>query len=46
LLAELVAVDDFDRAIAASADTLSRLAVEAFDEHRVGKTEESEPQRY
>jgi hypothetical protein len=45
LLAELAAEDDFDRAIAASADKLSRLGAEALAEHRAGKTEELDPER-
>lgn len=39
LLAELQAEDDFDRAIAGSADKLARLATEALAEHRAELTE-------
>lgn len=45
LLAELVAEDDFDRAIAGSTDKLARLAEEALAEHRAGLTEELDPDR-
>jgi hypothetical protein len=45
LLAELAAEDDFDRAIARSADKLSLLAKEALAEHRAGLTEELDPER-
>lgn len=45
LLAELAAEDDFDRAIARSADQLARLASEALAEHRAGMTEELDPER-
>jgi len=45
LLAELDAQDDFDRAIAGSADKLARLAAEALAEHRAGLTEELDPDR-
>ncbi len=45
LLAELAAEDDFDRAIAASTDKLSRLAAEAIAENRSGLTEELDPDR-
>ena len=45
LLAELAAEDAFDRAIAGSADKLGRLARQAIDEHRAGKTEELDPER-
>ena len=45
LLAELAAEDDFDRAIARSADKLARLAAEAIAEHRAGVTEELDPER-
>ncbi len=40
LLAELTVQDEFDRAITASADKLSRLATEAIAEYRAGMTEE------
>jgi hypothetical protein len=43
LLAELGAEDEFDRAIAASADKLSALARESLAEHRAGLTQELEP---
>lgn len=43
LLAELAAEDDFDRAIARSADKLASLAAEALAEHRAGMTEELDP---
>ena len=45
LLAELSAEDDFDRAIAGSANKLARLAVDALAEHRAGLTEELDPDR-
>jgi hypothetical protein len=45
LLTELATEDAFDRAIAASADKLARLATEALAEHRAGKTEELDPER-
>jgi hypothetical protein len=45
LLAELADEDDFDRAIAASADKLAVLANEALAEHRAGKTQELDPDR-
>ena len=45
LLAELVADDDFDRAIAASGEKLAHLATEALNEHRAGVTEELDPDR-
>jgi hypothetical protein len=45
LLAELQEEDDFDRAIAASADKLAILAREALAEHRAGLTEELDPDR-
>lgn len=45
LLAELQEDDDFDRAIAASSDKLARLAREALAEHRVGLTQEWDPDR-
>jgi hypothetical protein len=43
LLAELSEDDDFDRAIANSADKLSALARSAIAEYRSGKTEELQP---
>jgi hypothetical protein len=45
VLAELGAEDDFDRAIAASADKLASLAKEALAEHRAGLTQELDPDR-
>lgn len=45
LLAESAAEDEFDRALAGSADRLSELAAEALAEHRAGKTEELDPER-
>jgi sulfite reductase beta subunit-like hemoprotein len=45
LLAELAAEDDFDRAIACSANKLAGLAAEALAEHRAGMTEELDPER-
>jgi hypothetical protein len=45
LLAELAAEDAFDRAITGSADKLAKLAREAIDEHRAGKTAELDPER-
>ena len=45
LLAALAAEDAFDRAIAASADKLAKLARHAIDEHRAGNTEELDPER-
>lgn len=45
LLAELSADDDFDRAIAASADKLARLAKEALDEYHAGLTVELDPEQ-
>jgi hypothetical protein len=44
LLAELAAEDAFDQTIAGS-NTLARLAQQAIDEHRAGKTEELDPER-
>jgi len=38
LLAELADEDDFDRAIAASADKLTALADKALADHRAGRT--------
>jgi len=40
LLAELGAEDEFDRAIASSADKLATLAKEALAEHKAGLTQE------
>ena len=45
LLAELVEETEFDRAIAASSDTLARLAQEALAEHRAGSSQELNPER-
>jgi transposase len=45
LLAELAAEDDFDRAIAPSANQLAALAQEALAEHRSGRTVELDPER-
>jgi len=45
LLAELEAEDDFDRAIAASADQLAVFAAEALAEFEAGDTEELDPNR-
>lgn len=45
LLAELDAEDEFDRAIARSADKLTGLAREALAEYRAGLTEELDPER-
>ena len=45
LLAELAQENDFDRAIAGSADKLAGLANEALAEHRAGLTEELDPER-
>ena len=45
LLAELAGEDEFDRAIAASADKLASLANEALAEHRAGQTQELDPDR-
>ena len=43
LLAELVAEDDFDRAIANSGDRLAQLANEALSEYRAGLTQALDP---
>ena len=43
LLAELAEDDEFDRAIAASSESLARLAREALGEYRAGKTQELDP---
>ena len=45
LLTELAEENDFDRAIAATTDQLSRLAAEALAEHRAGLTQELDPDR-
>jgi hypothetical protein len=45
LLAELAGEDDFDRAIAGSADKLALMAKEALAEHRAGMTQELDPDR-
>jgi hypothetical protein len=45
LLAELTTDDDFDRATAASAHKLARLAEEALAEHHARLTEELDPDR-
>jgi hypothetical protein len=45
LLAELTDQDEFDRAIAASADKLVSLADEALAEPRAGQTQELDPDR-
>lgn len=45
LLTELSDEDDFDRAIAASADKLLPLANQALAEHRSGLTQELDPDR-
>ncbi len=45
VLAELTDEDDFDRAIAVSADKLASLANEAIAEHRAGKARELDPDR-
>ena len=45
VLAELVDEDEFDRAIAASADKLAVLAKEAVAEHRAGQTQQLDPDR-
>ncbi|MBU4273208.1 MAG: hypothetical protein KKE86_07065 [Planctomycetes bacterium] len=45
VLAELTDEDEFDRAIAASADKLASLANEALAEHRAGQTQELDPDR-
>ncbi len=45
LLAELSEEDEFDRAIAASADKLASLANAALAEHRGGYTQELDPDR-
>jgi hypothetical protein len=43
LLAELGAEDEFDRAIAGSSAKLAKLAREALEEHRAGKSEPLDP---
>lgn len=45
LLAEIAAEDEFDRAIADSADKLAILSAEALAEYRAGLTEELDPDR-
>jgi hypothetical protein len=45
LLAELDEEDEFDRAIAASADKLARLSAEALAEDDAGLTEDLDPDR-
>lgn len=45
LLAELADEDEFDRKIASTAHKLVKLAQEAIDEHRAGRTEELDPER-
>lgn len=45
VLAELTDEDEFDRAIAASADKLVSLANEALTERRAGHTQELDPDR-
>ncbi|MBI2824833.1 MAG: hypothetical protein HYX69_09120 [Planctomycetia bacterium] len=45
LLAELAAEDEFDQAIGRTSDQLTKLAREAIEEHRAGKTEELDPER-
>ena len=45
MLAELADEDEFDRAIAASADKLTSLANDALAEHRAGRTQELDPDR-
>ena len=45
LLAELVAEDDFDQAIAGSSEKLTRLAKEALAENRAGLTQELDPEQ-
>lgn len=45
LLAELSAEDDFDRAIAASPDSLAHLAREALAEYHAGLTEDLDPEQ-
>jgi hypothetical protein len=45
LLEELAAEDDFDRAIAGSADKLVPLARQAIADYRSGKTDELDPDR-
>lgn len=45
LLTELAAENEFDRKIAGSADKLTRLALDALEEHRAGLTEALDPDR-
>jgi hypothetical protein len=44
IFAELGVKDAFDRAIAASADKLARLASEALAEHHAGQTQDLDPE--
>ncbi len=43
LLAELETENDFDRAIAGSPEVLTRLAMDALDEHRAGLSQPLDP---
>lgn len=45
LLAEMAAEDEFDKAIANSADKLAKLSADALAEYRAGRTEELDPDR-
>jgi hypothetical protein len=45
LLAELGAEDEFDKAIASSSKKLGKLAVDALEEHRAGRTQDLDPDR-
>ena len=45
LLAEMGVEDEFDRAIAASAEKLTDLAKEALAEHQAGLTQELDPDK-
>ena len=45
LRAELAEETEFDRAIAASTDTLAQLAQEALAQHRAGSSQELNPER-
>jgi hypothetical protein len=45
LLAELAAEDAFDQAIAGSSEKLSKLAIQALEEHKAGITEALDPDR-
>ena len=40
-----IQLNEFDQAIARSADTLARLSAEVLAEHRAGQTEELDPER-